>query len=473
VPPVVALFIFAIGIVGLFFLDQGEKSQVSKALWIPTVWLFFCMSRSASEWLGVGPAAGQASVYLEGSPVDRAVFALLEVLALIVVVSRWRRASPILRRNWAIALFFLYAAVSISWSDFPVVAFKHWIKAIGDVMVVLIVLTEQNVAGAVKRLLTRLGFLLLPLSILFIKYYPQLGRRLTNSWTLEAVGVCEQKNGLGELCSICGLALLWRFRCVYLDREDPKRQGRLLALGTVLAMIVWLLWMCNSLTSICALIMAGTVMLVSVRPAFRRTRAFVHLLIVAILSLPLYALFFQSSGAFVEGLGRDPTLSGRTSGWAIMLSIPNNRLVGAGYDSFWLGPRLETLWEAFPNGLIGQAHNGYLEIFLNLGWIGVALLGVLIATGYRNVIGAYRRDADAGGLKIAYFLLVVVNGLTEGVFRMLTPTWIVFLLATAATPADAPPEGGEFDSSYNLVSYQLQLGQEVGAAIREGALEDP
>src|SRR5271157_2650649 len=153
-PPPLAAIIFAIGIAGLFFFDRDKKVRVSKALWIPTAWLFFCMSRSASQWLGVGPPVVEASVYLEGSPVDRAVLAFLEVLALIVVISRWRRAGPILRKNWAIALFFLYAAVSISWSDFPVVTFKHWIKAIGDVMVVLIVLTEQNVAGAVKRLLT-------------------------------------------------------------------------------------------------------------------------------------------------------------------------------------------------------------------------------------------------------------------------------------------------------------------------------
>ena len=468
-PPFLASIIFAIGIGFLFYLDRGEEIRVSKALWVPTAWLFFCMSRAPSEWLGVGGSpVGQASVYLEGSPFDRAVFMFLVVLALIVVISRWRQVSPILRSNWAIALFFLYAAVSISWSDFPDVAFKHWIKAIGDVMVVLIVLTEQNVAGAVERLFTRLGFVLLPLSILFIKYYPELGRRLTNSWTMEAVGVGEQKNGLGELCSICGLALLWRFRCVYHDREDPKRRGRLLALGTVLAMVVWLLWICNSLTSICALSMASVAMMLSTWRAFRQARAFVHLLILAMLVLALYALFFQSSSALVESLGRDPTLSGRTSGWDIMLSIPNNRLVGAGYDSFWLGPRLEKLWEAFPNLPIGQAHNGYLEIFLNLGWIGVTLLALLIATGYRNVIGTYRRDPDTGSLWIAYFLLVLLNGLTEGVFRMMTPTWIVFLLATTATPVDAASEGEEVDS---LVSYRFQHGPEAGAAIHDEALE--
>jgi O-antigen ligase len=431
-PRAVASIIFAIGIAGLFFLDRDKKSQVSNALWIPTAWLFFCSSRSVGEWLGINStAAANASVYLEGSPVDRAAFVVLEVLALIVVISRLRLARPILRKNWVIGLFFLYAAISISWSDYPFVTLKHWIKGIGDVMIVLIVLTEPSVPDAIKRLVTRIGFVLLPLSMLFIRYYPLLGRRVTNSWTIEAVGVCAQKNGLGILCDIFGLGLLWRFRSAYNDREDPNRGRRLLALGAVLVLIVWLLWMCHSLTSICALSMAGCVMLLSTRRIFRRKPALVHLLIIAVLAFSLYALFFQSSGALIGMLGRDPTMSGRTVGWPIILSIPNNRLVGAGYESFWLGPRLQELWEAFPGLPIGEAHNGYIEMLLILGWIGVVLLGILIALGYRNVIGAYRRDPEVGSLRMAFFLATIVTGYTEAAFRMMAPPWIAFLLATA------------------------------------------
>lgn len=429
--PVTASIICAIGIAGLFYLDRGDRSRVSNSLWIPTAWLFFCMSRSLSRWLGAPPSIGDADAYLDGSPTDRALFILLEFLAMIVVVGRWRRVSPILRRNWAIGLFFLYAGISISWSDFPLVSFKHWIKAIGDVMMVLIILTEPSVTGAFKRVVTRLGFVLLPLSILFIRYYPQLGRRVTNSWTLEPTGVCDQKNSLGILCYLLGLGLLWYFRSTYNHREDPNRRRRLLALGTVLAMTVFLLHMCSSLTSICALIMASTAMLLSNRPIFRRQPALAHCLIAAMIGLSVYALFFQSSGGLVEDLGRDRTLSGRSTGWLIILSIPHNHLIGSGYESFWLGSRLQMVWDAFPGMKIGQAHNGYIEIALNLGWVGIAMLALLIVTGYRNVIGAYRLDPDIGGLRISYFIAVLVNGLTEGIFKMMSPPWIFFLLATA------------------------------------------
>jgi exopolysaccharide production protein ExoQ len=356
---------------------------------------------------------------------------LLEFVAMVVVIARWRRVSPILRRNWAIGLFFLYAGMSISWSDYQLVSFKHWIKAIGDVMMVLIILTEPSVTGAFKRVVTRLGFVLLPLSILFIRYYPELGRRVTNSWTLEPTGVCDQKNSLGILCYIIGLGLLWRFRSSYNDREDPSRRRRLLALGIVLAMAVWLLHTCNSLTSICALSMASIAMLLSNLRVFRRIPALAHCLILVTLGISVYALFFQSSGALVEDLGRDRTLSGRSTGWLIILGIPHNHLVGSGYESFWLGSRLQMVWDAFPGMKIGQAHNGYIEIALNLGWIGIAMLALLIVTGYRNVIGAYRLDPDIGGLRISYFVAVLTNGLTEGIFKMMTPPWIFFLLATA------------------------------------------
>jgi exopolysaccharide production protein ExoQ len=454
-PPIAATIVFAIGITGLFLLDRSDKRRVSKALWIPTAWLFLIFSRPASQWLGVSPATDEASVYLEGSPIDRMVLAILEGAALIVVISRRRQVGTILRRNWATGLFFLYAAFSIAWSDYPLVTVKHWIKGMGDVIMVLIVLTEPSFDDAIKRLVTRLGFVLLPLSVLFIKYYPPLGRTLTLSWTMEAVGVAIQKNGLGELCVILGLGLIWRLRRAYNDRQDPNRRHRLLAFSAVLPMIVWLLWMCNSMTSICALSMGSAVMLLSTRPAFRRTPAFVHLMALAVPACTSYALFFQSSGALLQGLGRDPTLTGRTDAWHLVLSVPNDRLVGAGYESFWLGSRLLKMWDLIPGLKIQEAHNGYIEMLLNLGWIGVALLGILIATGYGNVIGGYRRNRDLGSLRIALFLAVINTGFTEAAFRMMSPTWIAFLLATTAVPPDTERK----NSRRGHPSRQLQCPQ--------------
>jgi O-antigen ligase len=75
-----------------------------------------------------------------------------------------------------------------------------------------------------------------------------------------------------------------------------------------------------------------------------------------------------------------------------------------------------------------------LEVFLNLGWAGVSLLGIVIVTGYRNVLCALRRDADEGRLRLAYFVAALVYSFTEAGFRMMDPVWIFFLLSAAKVP---------------------------------------
>src|SRR5205823_1135255 len=173
-PPAIASIIFTIGILGLFYLDRDKTGRMSKALWIPAAWLFLISSRPTSLWLGMSPnfkGVDATEAYVEGSPIDRNVFIFLLLAALAVLVARSGRAGPLLRKNVLILLYLSFCAVSIVWSDFPFVAFKRFTKSIGDLAMVLIILTESDPLATLKRLVSRLGFLLFPLSILFFKYY--------------------------------------------------------------------------------------------------------------------------------------------------------------------------------------------------------------------------------------------------------------------------------------------------------------
>jgi O-antigen ligase len=463
----VATLLYIVFIAGVFWLERHPEARVSKALWIPTAYLLITGSRPVSMWLGMSPSGSQVDVYREGSPIDAVAILTLLIAGFTVLVRRIEQVEQVLNNNWPIVLFFSYAALSILWSDYPFVTFKHWIKGTGDVAMVLIVLTEPDVTDAIKRLVTRVGFTLLPLSVLLGKYYPGVGRFVNRSWEMEWTGVATQKNSLGTICLFFGLGLLWCFRSVYNDRGDLSRRRRLVALGTVFGTVIWLLWMCNSLTSICALAMAGVLMLLSRRPIFRRSPLLVHLLVVALLGTSAYALFFQTSGALVQDLGRDSSLSGRDQIWAGVLSVPVNRVVGAGYESFWLGSRLEKV-QNVTGQETNEAHNGYIEMYVNLGWVGVFMLAVLIGSGYRKVMGAYCHDPDAGSLRLAFFLATLISAFTEAAFRMLDSKWIFFLLATAALPANAAPDG---DGRGGLTEHGLELGQEAGADIYEEAFE--
>jgi len=107
---------------------------------------------------------------------------------------------------------------------------------------------------------------------------------------------------------------------------------------------------------------------------------------------------------------------------------------GTGFENFWLGPRLEKIWSMYRWGP-AQAHNGYIEIFLNLGWIGIALLAVILAIGYHKVMTDLSRRPSTGKLMLAYFVIGVVFNFTEAAFfRISAPVWFALLLAITKVP---------------------------------------
>src|SRR5882762_6466502 len=139
--PLIASVVFGLGILGLFVLDRNREARTSKALWIAVVWLLIAGSRNVSEWVQYGPTVDSGDRYVEGNPLDRNVLTGLLVLGAIVLVGRRRKTAALLRANVPILLYFTYCGLSAFWSDYPDVSFKRWIKALGDIVVVLVVLT--------------------------------------------------------------------------------------------------------------------------------------------------------------------------------------------------------------------------------------------------------------------------------------------------------------------------------------------
>jgi O-antigen ligase len=445
--PEIAALIFVLGILGLFVLDRDREARTSKTIWIPILWLFFAASREPSEWLlilSTGHARSASYIaehYLEGDPVNQIVYSGLLLLGVIVLARRGRQVERLLLANVPILSFFLYCAVSAFWSDYPEVAFKRWIKALGDIVMVIVVLTDPDRVTAVKRLLTRTSFLLVPLSVLFIKYYPELGKGY-RMWSGVAVytGVAVHKNSLGIICLIFGLASVWRFFIAYEGRQETHRTRSLIVHGTLLAMVLWLFGMANSMTSLACFLLSGSILAVTSYSTLAQKPWVVHFLVAAVVAVPFSTLFFNANPGALEEMGRDPTLTNRTAIWELVLSLIPNPFLGTGFETFWSGKRLEKVWSVMPG--IQEAHNGYLEVYLNLGGIGMALLAIVMVMGYRNVVLAFHRDPHVvGRLRLAYFATAVVYSFTEAGFRMLSPTWIIFLLAITAVPEELVPRG--------------------------------
>lgn len=434
-PPAIATAVFIAGIVGLFSMIRDREARPSLSLWIPTIWMGLACSRSASDWLNLNTGAISPDAVLEGSPVDRAVYICLLAAGLGVLCGR-PKVVRILRANGPLLFLYFYCLISIIWSDFPATALKRWPKALGDVVMVLIVITDRQPLIAFRRLLERLSFVLIPLSILFIKYFPQLGMAW-NPWTGggEFNGVTINKNTLGAVCMVLGLGILWIVLGVWKEEKGAARTRQLMAYGAVLAMVVYLFMKMNSMTSLSCLVMAIILLLVASLKRTRRKPAIIHLLLVSMVLTSVGILFLGLSPGALKAIGRNPTLTDRTIIWGQMLSLVQHPIFGTGFETYWLGPRLDAMWRLNPVLRPNEAHNGYLEVYLNLGWVGIGLLAFILVTGYRGVFKAWRSGDPRGPLLIAYFFAALVYNCTEAAFvKMQAVVWLFFLFTLVRAP---------------------------------------
>jgi exopolysaccharide production protein ExoQ len=436
--PSLATLVYALGIAGLFYLNRDKSARTSGALWIPVIWFWILGSRAVSIWLGLSSAsksAAMATVMMDGSPIDAFIFQALLACALVVLVRRGPRCVSLMRANWPIVWYFLYCLMSVVWSDYPDVAGKRWIKATGDVVIALVVLTEAQPAVALRRLFSRAGFLLVPASTLLIKYYPYLGRGF-DAWSGAPfnTGVTTDKNMLGVSTYILALGALWQVLRLWRDSDLPNRSRQLLAQCTLLGFGVWNLFTANSATSESCFMLAASLMLVT---GFRRFRGRPSAVQALVLKVMLLGCLIKATGAdavIFQVLGRKPDLTGRADIWPVLLRMAPNALIGAGFESFWLGPRLQRVFDAFPNLYVSEAHNGYLESYLNLGAAGVTLIVVILVNGYRSSLAALRIDPESGNLMLAYVLTAAIYSYTEAGFRMLDYEWsfLIMLIIAAA-----------------------------------------
>lgn len=430
--PALALTFTLSVIATLYWAVRNPQVRLSNALWIPVVWLAVGSSRPLSAWFK--GSIQQGGSVEDGSPFDRTFLTILIALGLTVVVRRGARTLSILRANPAICLFLLYCLLSVFWADLAFVTFKRWMRAAGDLVMLMVIVTEPEAEAGFKWVLDRIGILHIPLSVVIIRYFPAYGRSYSIAGNQMWTGVGDDKNALGAICMIFGSALLWRM--LPGNSEDEPRRVRKLgrwARSLVFVLTGYLMWVIDSKTAlVCFFIALFLVVLPRMARVFRGT-AMVTTMAAGIISVTYAILFLGIGSSAIETLGRDSSLTGRTGIWEVVLRLATNPWLGTGYESFWVGERFDTV--ARELGPLNQAHNGYLEIYLNLGWTGILLLAAIGITGYRNMMKTLRENVEVGTLKVAFFTVALVYNFTEATFKMMSPIWIMFLWASLSIPA--------------------------------------
>ena len=434
---ITATILCVILIVYLFTVDRKRSAGVSNATWIPFIWLLFATSRPISFWLNywfhIGSYGG-GSVE-EGNAIERLFLTVLIIAGILVLRNRKVNWQELLAKNVWIWVFFAFAAISLSWSDYPFIALKRWFKTLGTIIMALVILTEEKPYEALCFILQRIAYVHLPLSVLFIKYYPGLGRVYHGTGAAIYAGVTNYKNSLGFLCMISCIYFVWNL-LLNRWRETAARQNLHYSIYLImLPMIAWLLYRSNSATAIACLAVAIVLLIVARQGEFARYPGRIMALGAVVIFLYVileYVLVADINNFMISLLGRRPDLTTRVPMWEEILSMVKNPVVGYGFESFWLGNRADIIEQHWGIGI--QAHNGYLDMYMNLGYIGSFMSLAYILAGLKKIYHFFFKDYPNAILRLCFAIVFILSNWTENTFHMGNYMWLLLILSIVNKP---------------------------------------
>jgi len=142
----------------------------------------------------------------------------------------------------------------------------------------------------------------------------------------------------------------------------------------------------------------------------------------------------ENYGTIARSLGKDPTLTGRLTIWKAVLSpIFKRPLLGFGYSAFWLGSKGESVNVVLATGFrnLANAENGILQLWLELGLIGVAIFLYTLFQACRNALTCLSFDAPSCVKWYSAIIFLEILALVDGGKFMFPNSldWILYVVA--------------------------------------------
>lgn len=381
------------------------------------VMLFYTTSAVLPFFVGEGDPLSPRQT----APIDLAIKTALYSVAFCFIAIRWRSVIEGARNiKWLVALV-VFAVASTAWSQDPSFTFRTSVSLAATTAFGVYFGARYTVPQQL-RLLAWTCFLVVSLSLFFAIVLPKYGihQDAQGAWQ----GAFLYKNWLAKAMVLAVAVFIF---------VRPKRFHSLRWLGVVAS--VALLFLSRSATGliVCVAIIATLVLcrLVGARnvitvPFFALGLVFVGLLLFQNLTV----------AGVVQAVGRSPDLTGRTELWsAVLLSIFRRPWLGYGFSEFWLGMHgesasvLQTIeW------LPGSAHNGFLDVMLQLGALGL----ITFCAGYlvfcRRALGFVSRvPGSVSAWLCTYLLFVLLYNLTESSLLMQHSIYWVLYTSTAVS----------------------------------------
>jgi len=371
----------------------------------------------------LNPIAFRFTEMEEDSPVRRIIRFGCSLLILYLLSTRWREIA---RVCWKSKMFLALpglAFVSALWSQDP----THTLVSALNLALTTLFAVYLYVRYPGKRLMEFLVFsAVVPmlLSIFLVVFVPKVGidPYQQDSWR----GIFGQRNNCAMVCTL--------FLAVALHYRARSFTGQI-ARAIVLVLSLLFIVMSGSRQG---WIFSGLAMVLTLGlRLIARMRSLDRILFLMAAAIPAALLIFVIATNVTQVLylmDKDPTITQRTVIWAEVLpSIVKHPFAGYGYLSFWQGLNGESMNAVLVTGWMeAQAQDGYLDVLLGLGVIGLAPILWMFVRGFVQAAKAIERRKAGPVVLLATVLLPLILAENVGESSILMPLgvpWFYALLA--------------------------------------------
>lgn len=367
-------------------------------------------------------------------PLSRIALLLLYACTAAVLLGHWRTGLRVAWSHWPLIALIGFTAVSAAWSVDAGVTLRRATGMVGTTafgLMLCVAFPLQRWIGLVAVGISVVAFLSLLAGVIAPDYGIMTGLH-EGAWR----GVLPHKNILGRTMALGIIASAsWR---------PASRLGRIIAFASLSICSLLLLLSLSRAAWVVVAVALGAAAFSWVLRA--RLRLLLPVAIAAsFATVALLYVLWLTLDELLPLLGRDMTFTGRTLIWLSLAgAIAVRPLLGYGYAAFWstdLGTRLMTTTQ--PGFTPSHAHNGWLEIAVGLGVVGVGLfLLSLTGVGFRAIRYFRHVRRPEAYFPLLFLLLLVILSMVESV--LLRENSIFWALYTAvalsmSTHAHRPP----------------------------------
>ncbi|HAA27810.1 MAG TPA: polymerase [Cyanobacteria bacterium UBA8553] len=377
------------------------------------------------------------------------LFFVIYLVTFFLLVLRWKKVLYVLSKDRFLLLLIAFVAASMLWSANPSKTLSRSIALIGTTLFGLYLASRYSMKQQLKLFGWMYGLSII-LSFGFAVAMPKfglMGGLHAGKWR----GIYNHKNTLGKVI-VPGIFIF------FLLALGSRKRRRILWCGFGLAVLLLLL--STSKTSLVNLLVVFVAF-----AAFQIVRWRYHRMIPALTALTtvgttLYVWMTANTAALLGSLGKDETLTGRGDLWPLVFEkIGERPWLGYGYGAFWNGLDGESssIWYASgwkpPN-----SHNGFLDIVLSLGLVGLAILaiGFLIVAVPRALLWVRQSKTPVGFWPVLYMTYLVLANLGESTLMIQNDIFWVFYtsmyFSVLMPPEEVPKVLSKYDRSNTLDS---------------------